>query len=318
MKEISKLLRKVIALQKEEGLIPPGSRILVALSGGVDSVVLTSALLELRDFLKIKDLALAHFNHMLREEAEEEEAFCRDLAGELGLEIHVGREDVGRVAREEGKNLEETARERRYAFLRRVKEEKGFDLIATAHHLNDLVETALIWLVRGAGLEGLIGFEPREGDVIRPLYRATRREILDYAGARNLKWVEDTSNRDPRFFRNRLRMEVIPLLKEINPNLEETFYRTRRILKEENDLLEELSAEVLKRVSEGECVRAGELSREHRAIQRRVLLRFTGVLSFSKIEQVRRLLEKGGEVDLGGGLRAVRKGRLLCLKKNQG
>ncbi len=315
MKEVSKLLRKVIALQKEEKLIPPGSRVLVALSGGVDSVVLTHALLELKDFLRIKDLALAHFNHMLREEATEEEEFCKELAGGLGLEIYVGREDVGKTAEKEKRNLEEVARERRYSFLRKVKEERGFDLIATAHHLNDLVETSLIWLVRGAGLEGLIGFDPKEGDVIRPLYRATRKEIFDYAEAKGLDWVEDTSNRDPRFFRNRLRNEIIPILKEINPNLEETLYRTREILKRENDLMERLASETLERLLEGGCLRAGELSREHVALQRRVLLKFTGVLNFSKIEQVRRLLKRGGEVDLGEGLRAVRKGKLLCLKK---
>ncbi len=318
MKEVSRLLRKVIALQKEEKLIPPDSSLLVALSGGVDSVTLTHVLLELRDFLKIKDLALAHFNHMLREEAKEEEEFCRELAKNLGLEIHVGREEVGKIAKREGRNLEETAREMRYSFLRRVKEEKGFDLIATAHHLNDLVETSLIWLVRGAGLEGLIGFDPKEGDVVRPLYRATREEILDYAKAKGIKWIEDTSNRDPRFFRNRIRMEVIPLFKEINPNLEETFYRTRKILKEENALLEKLSSEVLDSVLEGSCIKARELAREHISIQRRVLKKFTGVSNFSKLEQIRRLLARGGEVNLGEGVKAVRRGRLLCLKKNEG
>ncbi len=178
MREVSRLLRKVIALQKEEKLIPPDSSLLVALSGGVDSVTLTHVLLELRGFLKVKDLALAHFNHMLREEAKEEEEFCRELAKNLGLEIYVGREEVGKIAKREGRNLEETAREMRYSFLRRVKEEKGFDLIATAHHLNDLVETSLIWLVRGAGLEGLVGFDPKEGDVVRPLYRVTREETM--------------------------------------------------------------------------------------------------------------------------------------------
>ncbi len=318
MKEVSRLLRKVIALQKEEKLIPPDSSLVVALSGGVDSVTLTHVLLELRDFLKIKDLALAHFNHMLREEAKEEEEFCRELAKNLGLEIHVGREEVGKVAKREGRNLEETAREMRYSFLRRVKEEKGFDLIATAHHLNDLVETSLIWLVRGAGLEGLIGFDPKEGDVVRPLYRVTREEILDYAKAKGIKWIEDTSNRDPRFFRNRIRMEVIPLFKEINPNLEETFYRTRKILKEENALLEKLSSDVLDRVLEDGCIKARELAREHISIQRRVLRKFTEVSNFSKIEQIRRLLTRGGEVNLGEGVKAVRRGKLLCLKKNKG
>jgi len=317
-RELSRLLRKVIALQREERLIPPDSKVLVALSGGVDSVVLTDVLLELRGFLRIRDIALAHFNHMLREEARRDEEFCRELARSLGLRIRVGSGDVHGKAKGEGRNIEEVARELRYNFLRKVKEEEGFDLIATAHHLNDLVETSLIWLARGAGLEGITGFEPREGDVVRPLYRATRREILDYARAKGLKWIEDTSNTDPRFFRNRIRMEVIPLLKEVNPNLEETFYRTRKILKEENELIERLTNELLERVSEGGCLKAGELAREPVALQRRVLRRFTGISNFSKVEQVRRLLRRGGEVNLGDGVRAVRRGKLLCLKKGRG
>ncbi len=315
MRETSRLLRKVIALQREENLIPPGSKVLVALSGGIDSVTLTHALLELKGFLKLSGIALAHFNHMLRRESEIEERFSKELAKELGLEIHVGREDVGRVARRERENLEETARKLRYSFLRRVKEEGGFDLIATAHHLNDLVETALIWLVRGAGLEGLIGFEPREGDVVRPLYMATREEIRSYAEAKGLRWIEDTSNTDERFFRNRLRRRVIPVLKEVNPNLEETFLRARRILKDENHLIETLSAKVLEEAAEGECLKVGRVKREHVAIQRRVLRKFSGTLNFSKIEQMRRLLEKGGEVNLGEGTKVLRRGGLMCLKK---
>ncbi len=317
MKEVSRLLRKVIKLQKEEKLIPPNRSLLVAFSGGVDSVCLSDALLELRGFLKLERIALAHFNHRLRKEADREEEFCRSYAKERGLEIFVGSEEVSMIAERTGRNLEETARELRYSFLREVKEREGFDLIATAHHLNDLVETALIWLSRGAGLEGLIGFEPKEGDIVRPLYEATREEILSYARTRGLRWVEDTSNRDPRFFRNRVRMEVIPVLKSINPNLEETFLRTRKILKDENELMERLSEETLKAVLRGNCVEVKGLSEAHVAIQRRALVKFTGVRNFSKIEQLRRLLGRGGEVSLGENLKVIRKGKLLCLKKKE-
>lgn len=315
MRERSRVLRKIIALQKEEKLIPQESNLLIAFSGGIDSVVLTHALLQLKGFLRLGRIALAHFNHMLRENTEREEEFARETARKYGLEVYIGREKVGEVARREGRNIEEVARELRYAFLRRIRKEEGFDLIATAHHLSDLVETALIWLVRGAGLEGLIGFEAREGDVVRPLYRVTRTEIESYAGYHNLSWIEDPSNRDLSFFRNRVRLQIIPLLKETNPNLEETFLRTREILKAENDLLEKISAEVMERAAEEGCLKVEVLRNEHPAVQRRVLRNFTGIRNFSKVEQMRRLLRKGGELDLGEGLRAVRRGKFICLKK---
>lgn len=316
MKEVSKLLRKVIRLQKEERLIPHQSSVLVAFSGGVDSVSLTDALLELKDFFGFKRLSLAHFNHKLREEADREEEFCRGFAEERKLEIFVGSENVGEVARSSKRNLEEVARELRYRFLRSIKDREGFDLIATAHHLNDLVETALIWLSRGAGVEGLLGFEPKEGDIVRPMYKVKKEEILSYAKARNLRWVEDTSNRDPRFFRNRIRMEVIPVLKSINPNLEETFLRTRNILKDEEELLKRLSRELLYRARNGDCLEVKVLTQAHVSLQRRAIREFTGIRNFSKVEQVRNLLSKGGEVSLGEGVKVVRKGAFLCLKKS--
>ena len=318
MKEKSRLIRKIIRLQREEGIIPRGARLLVAFSGGVDSVTLTVALLELKDFLRLKDIALAHFNHKLRPTSDRDEEFCKNFAEERNLKIFVGSKEVAKIAKEKGTDLEETARELRYRFLRSVKEEEGFDLIATAHHLNDLVETVLIWLTRGAGLEGLIGFDPKENDIVRPLYRATRKEIEDFAKACGLRWVEDESNRDQSFYRNRLRHTVIPILKEVNPNLEETVLRMRTVLKEEHLYMKGLALKALEKAKASEeCLWVEELKGLHPALQRRVLKDFFGVENFSKLEQIRKLLEKGGRAELGGGIRVVRKGKLLCLKKDR-
>lgn len=306
----------MIRLQREEKIVPEDSSILVAFSGGVDSVVLVEVLLELKGFFRLKRLALAHFNHMIREEARKDEEFCRAFAKEKGLEIFTGREDVKEHAKREGKSLEEAGRELRYRFLREVKEREGFDLIATAHHLTDLVETAILWMVRGSGLEGILGFEPKEGDVVRPLYRVSKEEIAEFAKAKGLSWVEDRTNYDMRFLRNRIRHKVIPVLKTANRNLEETFLRMRDILKREDELLKSLSRKVLEEAREGEeCLRVSKLQSVDVALQRRVIREWTGVRNLSKVDQVRRLLLRGGEVNLGGGLLAKRKGPFLCLKK---
>ncbi len=277
------LLRKVVRLQRSKKLIPKGSKVLVAFSGGVDSVCLSLALLELKDFFGIERIALAHINHGIRgEEALRDEAFCVEFAKEKGLEIFVDRIKVD----SKGGSLEARARELRYRALERIREDQGFDLIATAHHLNDLVETIILWLVRGSGREGLLGFEEKEGNIVRPLYLAKREEIEDFVRLRGERWVEDSTNYDLSIPRNLIRHRIIPELKRINPRLEESILRLRNILKEEEELLSELTDRAIKEVLQG-----GELDRRaflklHRALQRRVLYKAYGLRSFGRIETV--------------------------------
>jgi tRNA(Ile)-lysidine synthase len=174
------LLRKVITLQRKTKLIPPNSAILVAFSGGIDSSSLAVALQRLKEPLKIKRLALLHINHLLRgEESYRDENFARSFAQKYSLELFVERVDVPSLAKKKGGNIEATAREERYRLLEEVRKREGFDLVATAHHLGDLVETIILWLTRGTGLEGLLGFEPMEDHIVRPFYLATRQEIED-------------------------------------------------------------------------------------------------------------------------------------------
>ena len=185
------LLRKVITLQRKVKLIPPNSAILVAFSGGIDSSSLAVALQRLREPLKIKRLALLHINHLLRgEESYRDENFARSFAQKYSLELFVERVDVPSLAKERGGNIEATAREERYRLFEEVRKREGFDLVATAHHLGDLVETIILWLTRGTGLEGLLGFEPVEGNIVRPFYLATRQEIEDFAKKQAIEWVD--------------------------------------------------------------------------------------------------------------------------------
>jgi tRNA(Ile)-lysidine synthase len=288
------LLRKVITLQRKTKLIPPNSDILVAFSGGIDSSSLAVALQRLREPLKIKRLALLHINHLLRgEESYRDENFARSFAQKYSLELFVERVDVPSLAKKRGGNIEATAREERYRLFEEVRKREGFDLVATAHHLGDLVETIILWLTRGTGLEGLLGFEPVEGNIVRPFYLATRQEIEDFAKKQALEWVEDSTNYDLSLARNRIRHRVVPELKAINPNLEESVLRMREILKEENELLEKLVQTALLKVKEEG--REGFLKLEP-ALQRRVVMKLYGVKNFKEVSRIINRVKKGDNI----------------------
>jgi len=288
------LLRKVITLQRKVKLIPPNSAILVAFSGGIDSSSLAVALQRLKEPLKIKRLALLHINHLLRgEESYRDENFARSFAQKYSLELFVERVDVPSLAKERGGNIEAVAREERYRLFEEVRKREGFDSVATAHHLGDLVETIILWLTRGTGLEGLLGFEPKEGNIIRPFYLATRQEIEDFAKKQAIEWVEDSTNYDLSLARNRIRHRVVPELKAINPNLEESVLRMREILKEENELLEKLVQTALLKVKEEG--REGFLKLEP-ALQRRVVMKLYGVKNFKEVSRIINRIKKGDNI----------------------
>jgi tRNA(Ile)-lysidine synthase len=288
------LLRKVITLQRKVKLIPPNSAILVAFSGGIDSSSLAVALQRLKEPLKIKRLALLHINHLLRgEESYRDENFARSFAQKYSLELFVERVDVPSLTKKRGGNIEAVAREERYRLFEEVRKREGFDLVATAHHLGDLVETIILWLTRGTGLEGLLGFEPVEGNIIRPFYLATRQEIEDFAKKQAIEWVEDSTNYDLSLARNRIRHRVVPELKAINPNLEESVLRMREILKEENELLEKLVQTALLKVREEG--REGFLKLEQ-ALQRRVVMKLYGVKNFKEVSKIINRIKKGDKI----------------------
>jgi len=288
------LLRKVITLQRKVKLIPPNSAILVAFSGGIDSSSLAVALQRLKEPLKIKRLALLHINHLLRgEESYRDENFARSFAQKYSLGLFVERVDVPSLAKKRGGNIEAVAREERYRLFEEVRKREGFDLVATAHHLGDLVETIILWLTRGTGLEGLLGFEPVESNIVRPFYLATRQEIKDFAKKQAIEWVEDSTNYDLSLARNRIRHRVVPELKAINPNLEESVLRMREILKEENELLEKLVQTALLRVKEEG--REGFLKLEP-ALQRRVVMKLYGVKNFKEVSRIINRIKKGDNI----------------------
>lgn len=199
---------------RENRLVEPGQKIVVAVSGGVDSVVLLHCL---RNFAakNRNELVVAHFHHGLRgAEADADEAFVRGLAEAAGLPFFSERGDVAAYAREKGLSTEEAGRELRYAFLERVRRETGADLIATGHHASDQAETVLYRLARGAGWRGLAGIPLRRGPIVRPLLFAYREDIEAFAAEAGLSYRLDRSNYELDFRRNVIRREVLPLLRE--------------------------------------------------------------------------------------------------------
>ena len=196
-----------------EDLCSFGERILLAVSGGVDSVVMAHLFAEAG-----YGCAIAHCNFQLRGvDSDADEEFVRSLAGSLEMPVYVKRFDVDREVEEKGISVQMAARELRYIWFEKLAEQHGYEAIATAHNTNDSVETVLLNLSRGTGIRGLTGIPSRNGKVIRPLLFASRKEIETYAENRHLAFREDSSNRETKYQRNKIRHDVIPAMEQINP-----------------------------------------------------------------------------------------------------
>lgn len=242
------MLEQAKALVREYNMLPPGCKVLCAVSGGSDSVCLLHWLSQRKDIF----LMAAHFNHQLRgEESDRDEQFARTLCGEWGIPLTVGRGDVKAFARREKRSIEESARQMRYEFLYETAAQIGATHIATAHNADDNLETLLLNLTRGAGLQGLTGISPKQGALIRPLLTTTRKEIEKYLRSYHLSHVEDSSNADETYSRNKMRRQVLPLLEGLNPALRENSVDTIRYLRADNDYLNALAASIAAQAQKG-------------------------------------------------------------------
>jgi len=285
-------------------MVHPGDRVLVGLSGGADSVALTELLVELQPRLGIT-LVLAHLNHGLRAEAEEDEAFCHSLSERLSLPFVSGRVDVGESARRSKRSIEDEGRSARYQFLEAQAKHFGAQRIAVGHTLDDQAETFLLRLLRGSGCRGLGAIHPvKDGRIVRPLIEVRRQEIESYLEERSASFREDQSNADPRFTRNRIRHQELPRLSSAyNPRLVETLARTAALLRDEEEWMEAETREAfdaLAAVSRDEIrLDRKPLSRHPLALRRRLVrvaierLRGLNNVSHRHIEEVLALAEEG-------------------------
>ncbi|OFW42148.1 MAG: tRNA lysidine(34) synthetase TilS [Acidobacteria bacterium RIFCSPLOWO2_12_FULL_60_22] len=270
------MLEQVLRTIRRFGMIVPGQRIGVACSGGPDSTALLLILEELaRDFGYT--LSVTHFNHRLRgEESDQDEEFVRKLAERLELPFHGTARDVRACAQQARANLEETARRLRYGFFVSLIESGWADRVAVGHTADDQAETVLHRLLRGTGTRGLGGIYPVVEDrIIRPLIEARRRAVLEWLTTRQQPWREDSSNRDLRRMRNRIRHQLLPMLADFNPRIVETLADTAAIARDEEafwkDYLDPILAQSLRREEGRVGVDIEHLRRMPRAVARRVL-----------------------------------------------
>ena len=333
------MIEKVHRYVREHGLIVPGDRVSVAVSGGADSVALLLILLELRQELGVV-LTVAHFNHKIRgEEAETDQHFVANLAQRFDLEFHSGAGETPAYARQRKISLETAARELRHAWFAQLVRGGKTDKIATAHTQDDQAETVLMRILRGTGIRGLAGISAQtQKALIRPLLEITRTEIEEYLRNLGQSWRDDSTNKDLHHARNRIRHELLPILqRDYNPVIREMLCDLAEVARAEEQYWDKEIDELA-----GRLVRSGKPSRSGRsnnqqntlaldfsalaslplALQRR-LFRFLAeklgtTLEFKHVQELLAFAQhkgSGKELRLAGGLVARRSLRELQISQ---
>jgi len=244
-------------------LIAEGDRLILALSGGIDSMVLADLL------LKVKvDFVVAHCNFHLRgEESDGDERFVREFAERNGIQCFVKHFDTEQYAAEQGISIEMAARDLRYVWFEELRQQLGYDKIAVAHHADDQAETFFINLLRGAGLRGLKGMQPQNGAIIRPLLWASREQIHQYAVENQILWREDHTNAESIYLRNKIRNQLLPIFDVLHPEARQGLYKSLEHLSAENELYRELLKEKLSQIVEEQDAVSVIARRNDEAIQ---------------------------------------------------
>src|SRR3954451_19096899 len=291
---------------RESSLVPEGSRGLVLVSGGADSAAPAAGLAGVLGAGQVVGL---HLNYGLRPDSDRDQRTCEELCAELGIELEVERPDLG------GGNVQAEARRARYLAAERLRLARGLDWIATGHTRTDLAETVLYRLATAPGRRALLGLRARRGEGGGPILSLDRTEARRLVEEAGLPFADDPTNAEPVFARNRIRNEILPVLREIGPGAEATIAETHAELAEESETLDRLAAEAL---AQSGAEAAGAIARDalgqmdpaiRRLVLRRMAERASGgqvPLSRSRASEIWRLVNQpeGGLIELGGGVEA--------------
>ncbi len=252
------MIHKVESFISRHNLLSPGAKVLVALSGGADSVALLVALLKLGYRCEA-----VHCNFHLRgTESDRDEAFVKQLCEKKEVKLNITHFDTTAHAKAYGISIEMAARELRYKLFEEIRSISGAEAIAVAHHRDDSAETVLLNLIRGTGIKGLRGIQPRNGNIVRPLLCVGRADIIDYLEWRGEHFVTDSTNLTTDYTRNKIRLEVIPKLAEINPSILDSLAATAQRIAEAELIYSQAVAEATERVKNENCIDIEALKRE--------------------------------------------------------
>ncbi len=310
------LIKKIQNSIFENSLFRRNAKIILAVSGGPDSVCLLDVFLKLQKKYDLQ-LIIAHVNYNLRgKDSDLDEKFVRDLAEKYNLKVEILKPEIKLK-----NNLEEKLRDIRYDFFEKIRQENNFDLIAVAHNLDDQAETVLMRLIRGSGLAGLAAMQFKNNLIIRPLLNITRQEILEYLKTNKLKYRIDKTNLQSIFLRNRIRNKLIPYIeKNFNPRIKQVLFSTAKSCGEDYAVIEQVAEKSFEKNRE---LKVSKLLKLPIAIQKRILQKIileknpkTTQRDFSFSEEIIKALKstKGKNQAVNfSGLKMIRKGDKIDL-----
>lgn len=242
---VNEIIRIVKNNILDNNLLNKGDKVVVAVSGGPDSMCLLDVLYRLKDELDIK-IEVAHVNHGIRKESDDEKIYVENYCNDRDIPFHYLKVDVPTLSKEKKISEETCGREIRYEFFENVRKETNSNYIAVAHNLNDNVETVLLNEIRGCGLKGLTGMDFKFNYIIRPLLTIEKKDILVYNNELEINPCIDKTNEEEIYLRNKIRLSLIPYLQELNPNFITNISRMRLILKEDNDFIVDYVDNIMK------------------------------------------------------------------------